>query len=147
MTHVPTPLHLKPPIAAWITSEARRLKLKPRDIADRLSAQGLDVTEATVKVWESNADRRPNPYNLEGLERIFGSKAPQAGTGGGDMTALVAALDRQATSISELVAELRLARAEDAVARRELMEALGAALDPRGMPGGAELDIRAGAPR
>lgn len=75
---MPTPLSQKPPTAAWIVRERRRLGLKPRDLVERLAAQGLRVSEATVKVWESNADRRPAPENLEGLERIFGSQAPSA---------------------------------------------------------------------
>lgn len=105
-----TPLHLKPPMAAWIVRERHRLGLKPRDVAARLAAMGLDVTEATVKVWESNADRRPNPYNLEGLERIFDSKAPAAedpASGGADL----------AGAIRMLVDELRAMREE-----RELVE-------------------------
>lgn len=74
---MPTPLNRKPPIAAWIVRERKRLGLKPRDLVERLRAQGLTISEATVKVWESNADRRPAPENLDGLERIFQSRAPR----------------------------------------------------------------------
>jgi hypothetical protein len=51
---MPTPMHLKPALARWIVTERKRLGLKPKDVADRLHAMGLDVSEATVKVWESN---------------------------------------------------------------------------------------------
>lgn len=106
---MPTPLHLKPATAAWIASERRRLGLKPADVAQRLAAMGLEVSEATVKVWESNADRRPSPYNLEGLERLFGSKAPDAGASTGtDLTPLVGALERQTEAINALIARLDL---------------------------------------
>lgn len=101
---MPTPLHLKPPVAAWIVRERKRLKLKPKDVAVRLAAMGLEVSEATVKVWESNANRRPNPYNLEGLERLFESAAPdQAQVDDGS---LVAALHDQTKAISALVSRL-----------------------------------------
>jgi hypothetical protein len=99
---MPTPLNQKPPMAAWIVRERKRLQLKPRDIVERLAAQGLTVSEATVKVWESNADRRPSPENIEGLERIFKSQAP--GRDAVDMTLTGA--------INELVAELRASREE-----------------------------------
>lgn len=97
---MPTPLNQKPPMAAWIVRERKRLKLKPRDLVERLAAQGLVVTEATVKVWEANGDRRPAPENIDGLERIFESSAPTADAasplGQGDM---VAAMDRQTDAI------------------------------------------------
>jgi hypothetical protein len=97
---MPTPLNQKPPMAAWIVRERKRLKLKPRDLVERLAAQGLVVTEATVKVWEANGDRRPAPENIEGLERIFESGAPSAESastfGQSDM---VAAMDRQTAAI------------------------------------------------
>jgi transcriptional regulator with XRE-family HTH domain len=107
---MPTPLHLKPPTAAWIVRERRRLGLKTRDVAERLNAMGLDVTEATVKVWESNGDRRPSPYNLEGLERIFGSSAP---------TSAASTSSLEATMVS-LLEELRV----DREARRAQIDAL-----------------------
>lgn len=102
---VPTPLHLKPPTAAWIVREARRLNLKPRDISARLEAMGLTATEATVKVWQANGNRRPGPENLEGLERIFGSRAPEPPGHADD--ALASAIRDQTRVFSELVAELR----------------------------------------
>lgn len=90
-----TPLHLKPPVAGWIVRERRRLGLKPRDIAAQLAGMGLEVTEATVKVWESNADRRPSAYNLEGLERIFGSQAPLVPNAATlDQASVIEAIDR-----------------------------------------------------
>lgn len=99
----------KPPTAAWIQRERHRLGLKPGELVTRLSAQGVEVTEQTIRVWESNSDRRPSPYNLEALERVFGSTAPE--TAAGDMGDVAAAIDRQTEVIKELVAELRFARA------------------------------------
>ncbi len=99
---MPTPLNQKPATAAWIVRERKHLQLKPRDIVERLAAQGLTVSEATVKVWESNADRRPAPENIAGLERIFGSAAPTTETPSSDLAA----------AISGLVAELRADREE-----------------------------------
>lgn len=115
-----TPLHLKPPIAAWIARERRRMGLKPRDVAARLTLMGLDVTEATVKVWESNADRRPNPYNLDGLERIFDSKAPQpAPEPSTDITELAA-------SIRDLAKAIEAERAEREAWERGVLESVQA---------------------
>lgn len=120
---VPTPLNQKPATAAWIVRERKRLKLKPRDLVERLGAQGLVVSEATVKVWESNADRRPAPENLEGLERIFESTAP--GTSApSDQSDL-------ASAIRALVEEMRLDRQEQVRWREAVQEALVAALNAR----------------
>lgn len=118
MRGVPTPLHLKPATAAWISRERKRLGMKPRDLVERLAAQGLEVTEATIKVWESNADRKPSPYNLEGLERIFGSKAPVAGPGRGDTVPGLADL---VAAISSLVAAIEQDR-QERTATRKLVE-------------------------
>jgi transcriptional regulator with XRE-family HTH domain len=124
---MPTPLHLKPPTAAWIVRERKRLNLKPADVARRLNEMGYpDVREATVKVWESNSNRRPGPSNLEGLERLFGSHAPEVAAIGADTAILVDALREQIRAISDLAAEIRLSRAEEAVTRQEMMRALAA---------------------
>ena len=50
------------------------------------------VSEATVKVWEANGDRRPSPENLAGLERIFESSAPSADALSGDLASALQAL-------------------------------------------------------
>lgn len=48
--------------------------------------------------------------------------------------ALVDALRDQAAAISELAAEIRLSRAEEAVTRQEMMRALAALAGGRGLP-------------
>jgi transcriptional regulator with XRE-family HTH domain len=118
---MPTPLHLKPPIAAWIVRERRRLGLKPADIAARLTAMGLPVTDATVKVWESNANRRPSPDNLDGLARIFGSQPPDLTSPPSDLAA----------AISSLTDELRAWREEDRVRIAALERAVEGLLGAR----------------
>lgn len=115
-------------MAAWIVRERRRLKLKPRDIVDRLAAQGLVVTEATVKVWEANGDRRPAPENIEGLERIFESQAPGAEQSAPtDYAAVVAAIDRQTAMLERVLIALGgrgLDPENQAAARRLELEAM-----------------------
>jgi transcriptional regulator with XRE-family HTH domain len=112
---VPTPTRAKPPIPAWIIRERKRLGLKPRDLAERLSAAGLPVTEGTVRTWE--AGRNPHPDNVEGLERIFGTRAPGFMGEPGDDTPGSLAL---ATAIRELVEELRSTRQERAEQEQRL---------------------------
>lgn len=118
---MPTPLNQKPPMAAWIVRERKRLGLKPRDLVERLAAQGLVVSEATVKVWEANGDRRPAPENIEGLERIFESQAPGPAEATPDLAAALMALvdelresrmEREATEtrLRAVEAELRSLR-------------------------------------
>lgn len=119
---MPTALHRKPPMAAWIVRERNRLGLKPRDLAERLNAQGLAVQESTIKVWEANGDRRPSPLNLEGLERVFGVSAPDLGGGGGS-DALVSALTAQTEAITALVEEMRQARERDQDAASAMVRA------------------------
>ena len=84
----------KPPMAAWIARERKRLDLKPADVAGRLRALGLEASEQTVRVWESYANRRPSPENIDGLERIFGTRSPEAEESAQDVAAVVAAIDR-----------------------------------------------------
>jgi hypothetical protein len=139
-----TPMHLKPALARWIVTERKRLGLKPKDVADRLHAMGLDVSEATVKVWESNADRRPAPYNVEGLERIFGSSAPTR-VDTADRDVLAAAIDRQTamleavlTRLGDLLAEARRQGAEEREAILDAVADVRAALPAEGIEGGAE---------
>ena len=127
-----TPANRKPPLAAWIQRERLSRKWKPKDIVDRLAAMNLEVSEATVKVWESNADRRPSPYNLEGLEAIFGSRAPMAQAGDmGDtpVPGLAAYLER----IDALVATV-----DRLIAQHEADRAIIASLI--GLPGGADAE-------
>lgn len=117
---MPTPLHLKPPLAAWIVRERKRMNLKPADIAERLRAMGLEVKEQTVKVWESNADRRPDPNNIDGLERLFGSRAPVAASDR-DQGAVALAVAEQTEVLRQLVEETRMSR----VAQETTAKALG----------------------
>ncbi len=74
------------------------MQLKPHDLVARLRAQGVDVVEQTIRVWESYAGRSPSPDNIEALERIFGSQAPAAAEGM-DAAAIVAAIDRLAAAV------------------------------------------------
>lgn len=107
---MPTPTRAKPPVSAWIIRERKRLGLKPKDLASRLSDAWLPVTEGTVRTWE--AGRRPHPDNVEGLERIFGTRSPDymAGSGGlisgmpgpADLTRLYELLETQTRAISQL---------------------------------------------
>lgn len=114
---MPTPLHLKPPIAAWIVRSRKARGWKPRDIVTALAAQGITVTEDTVKVWESNANRRPAPETLDALERIFGSPAPtRDAPASPDQAELVAAIRDQTAAITKLAAAME---AENRERRRE----------------------------
>lgn len=100
----------KPALAAWIARERHRLGMKPADLVARLEAVGVQVSEQTVRVWESNADRRPSASNLDALERIFGSQAPERLEPGADQTAIVDAIDRltrQMEQIAERLDDLR----------------------------------------
>lgn len=90
----------KPPIAAWIQRERHRLGLKPAELVSRLGAQGVEVTEQTIRVWESNVDRRPSAYNLEALERVFGSQAPRTEEPV-DTASIVAAVDRLTAAVQD----------------------------------------------
>lgn len=107
---MPRPTRAKDPIPAWIIRERKRLKLKPQDIADQLSAMGLPVVVGTVRTWE--AGRNPHPDNVEGLERIFGTRSPDYmdGAAGGDTLAassdLLAALANQTAAIDRLIVRL-----------------------------------------
>ena len=106
----------KPATAAWIARERKRLGLKPADLVTRLAAQSITVSEQTVRVWESNADRRPSAQNLDALERIFGSQAPERATTADDLAA----------SIRELAEAIRQERAERIEWERGLLESLQA---------------------
>lgn len=74
------------------------MQLKPHDLVARLRAQGSDVVEQTVRVWESYAGRSPSPDNIDALERIFGSQAPSA-SDEMDSSTIVAAIDRLTAAI------------------------------------------------
>lgn len=156
MPDVPKPTRAKDPVPAWVIRERKRLGLKPQDLADRLTAMGLPVVVGTVRTWE--AGRNPHPDNVEGLERIFGTRSPDymAGAGplGGDtpvpaaylerIDALVGELQADRALIRELVAELRAARAEAegyAAAVREL-GSRGRAAPEDGHAGGPPADAR-----
>lgn len=105
---MPTPSRAKPPLSAWIVRERKRLGLKPPDLAERLTAAGLPVQVGTVRTWE--AGRKPHPDNIEGLERIFGTRAPASAPPEGDTlaggAALIDALSDQTAAINALVLRL-----------------------------------------
>lgn len=125
----------KPATAAWIQRERHRLGLKPADLAARLKAQGVEVGEQTIRVWESNVDRRPSAYNLEALERIFGSTAPERGAAG-DSAAIVAAIDRLTVAVER--------QTEERVAwERELVAAIGELVRSARSSGGLSYEPRA----
>jgi transcriptional regulator with XRE-family HTH domain len=113
----------KPPVAAWIAQERRRQGWKAGDLAERLATIGVQVSEQTIRVWESNADRKPSPGNLDALERLFGSQAPERPAG--DDNAVAAAIDRQTEVLRELIELLRSDR-EASQAVRERVAAIEA---------------------
>lgn len=90
----------KPATAAWIQRERNRLGLKATDLVERLALVGVEVSEQTIRVWESNADRRPSPANLDALERIFGSQAPER-PAEQDTGALIAALTEHTAALRQ----------------------------------------------
>ena len=106
----------KPPIAAWIQRERKRLGLSTKDLSDRLAIIGAKVGEQTISVWESYADRRPSADNLDALERLFDSQAPER----------AATADDLAASIRELAEAIRQERAERIEWERGLLESLQA---------------------
>lgn len=130
------PREPKPPISAWIIQERKRLKLKPGDVAHRLTAMGLPTAEGTPRTWE--AGRSPSPENIEGLERLFETRAPAS-----DELSLISALTAQTAAISELVAQVQAlvaGRDEEivnavsaavALAVRTTLQAAGIAGEPR----------------
>ena len=152
---MPTPTRAKPPVSAWIIRERKRLGLKPRDLAERLSDAGLPVTEGTVRTWE--AGRRPHPDNVDGLERIFGTRSPDfmAGSGGlisgmpgpADLTRLFELLETQTRAISQLAQAIagmptwtpaQWQAAQEAVAELEAeVQTRGPHLEPDPAPSGA----------
>jgi hypothetical protein len=75
------------------------------------------VTEGTVRTWE--AGRNPHPDNVEGLERIFGTRSPDYmgaadvhDTDSAALASLLAKLDRQAEVINRLAAAIELLMAD-----------------------------------
>ncbi len=95
-------------MAAWIQGERKRLGLSTKQLSERLALIGITVGEQTISVWESYAGRNPSPENIDALERLFGSRAPdQADAPDADLAA----------AIRLLVDELRASREE-----RELVE-------------------------
>lgn len=123
----------KPPISAWIVRERKRLGLKPPDLAARLTAMGLPVADGTPRTWE--AGRSPSPENIEGLERIFGTVAPNTETSGNGST-LAPEVSALITSISALIEEIRSARRERAdLEERVLALELAAKLQGRSPDG------------
>jgi hypothetical protein len=76
---------------------------------------GLPVAEGTPRTWE--AGRSPSPENIEGLERIFGTVAPDMDRPG---DATPSGLSDLVVELRALVGELRTARQERDELRAEL---------------------------
>lgn len=120
---MPIPRHLKHPIALWIIDSRKAMEppMKPADVA-----RAIDVTEATVRAWEtaraSQTTRLPSSDNLDAMGRLFGSPAP--GRDRASDTDLVAAIAGQTKAITALVDEMRQARGESAAALRGVEKAL-----------------------
>lgn len=109
----------KPATAAWIQRERKRLGLSTRELSERLALIGVRVGEQTISVWESYAGRNPSADNLDALERLFGSKAPERADGQGDVAAtLAAAIDRQTDALLSAIRdrEAALARRDEEIA-------------------------------
>jgi hypothetical protein len=107
---MPIPRHLKHPIALWIIDSRKAMTpaMKPADIA-----RAIDVTEATVRAWETvragETKRLPSADNVDAMARLFGQAAPgrepAANVG---QAALIVALTRQADAIEALTIRLDL---------------------------------------
>lgn len=97
--------------------------MRPADLVARLTAQGVTVSEQTIRVWESNAGRNPSAYNLDALARIFGSTAPLEATESRDE--LAAAIRMQADAITALTSEIRLAALSVLTSQQGSAELLG----------------------
>lgn len=95
----------KPPVSAWIAAERKGRAWKVEELSRRLKEAGYEAEVSTIRVWE--AGRTPAPETIEGLERLFGSKAPRDVPAQTDTAALVAAIDRQTAAIGELVDAIR----------------------------------------
>jgi transcriptional regulator with XRE-family HTH domain len=110
----------KTPTAAWIVENRRRLGWKSEELAQR-----LDVSDSTVRGWESG--RSVSADNLDRLEREFGRTAPGRDEPDGDL----------ATAIRELTAYLRQRDEESAKMRQELddLRETVAALSRRSLEG------------
>lgn len=116
---MPIPRHLKHPIALWIIDGRKEHvpPMKPGDVA-----RVLDVTEATVRAWETaragQTTRLPSPDNLDAMARLFGRPAPgREPEPAADQAAIVAAIDRLTAAVERQTEQLGGG-----------MEALGAAL-------------------
>lgn len=109
-------------MAAWIQGERKRLGLSTKQLSERLALIGVTVGEQTISVWESYAGRNPSAQNIDALERLFGSQAPDQPAEQGDMSALIAAIREQTRAMDELVKELRAAREVTPDVRAEVAE-------------------------
>lgn len=136
------PRTAKPAMSLWLADNTDRLGLTPADVAVRVG-----VSESTVRGWE--AGRSIGSASVAALERMFGLDAPEHEGAAGDQNALVLALATQAAAISDLVAELRLARLEQAEWNRgvqDVVRSLAERLAPapptndreHALPGGAQ---------
>lgn len=115
----------KPVTAAWIAKERKRLGLSVDALREKLKLYGVTVSRQTIQVWESYADRKPSAQNLDALERIFGSQAPEKpapeGTAG------------LAEALTALTDELRAMR-EERQSTEARLRALEAAVALLGQP-------------
>lgn len=107
---MPIPRHLKHPVALWLIDNRKAMSLKPADVA-----REIDVTEATVRAWETvranETKRLPSADNVDAMARLFGNPPPgrEPVDAAGE---LVLALRAQTDAIASLVEEMRLAREE-----------------------------------
>lgn len=124
----------KPPIAAWIARERHRLELKAGELAKKLADQGVEVTEQTIRVWESYSGRKPSAFNLEALERIFGSRAPVEAP----EVDILAVVTRQSEAIADLLEQLAEERQERREATAAFLAAVQAIARAVERPGGLE---------
>lgn len=136
----------KPATAAWIQRERKRLGLSTRELSDRLALIGAKVGEQTISVWESYADRRPSADNLDALERLFGSTAPERQEPSGDQSQMLAvmrdcaeAMRECASAIQMSVEEQRLERQARAAWEAGFLEALQELARAATQPNGHEL--------
>lgn len=128
MAHVKSPEE-RGPIGAWAYEARVERELSVEQVIEALPTR---YHPATLRKVESGS-AQPGRRMLRELAAYYGGEPP--GVPLESPTApdkLVEAIQAQTAAIRELVAELRLSRAEDLVSREALMTALGAALSREG---------------
>lgn len=104
------------PVSEWIKAERKRRGWKVEELSRRLIDAGYPAEINTVRVWEARSGRPPKADTISGLERLFGSQAPRERESETDLSALVAALDRQTAAITALADEIRADRSRQGIA-------------------------------